>query len=276
MSTQNQNHRQNFILKVAENYHRNVESLFVSIRAGIVYGPQVKRITTYPYKGRYSKYSANYICAAAEEQNKQIVIVSYCNKRITIPSPPENLSSYGTDCCNSSNQLFFKIKKNTIQFYGLTAYTNRYSIVNSYQLPDGYAWRKDSLGLKIIRLSHRGDYHLSPSSQMNNPCIQNYILALNKNVEIREAQQKESKHLKSLLISANKVGFKVGFQDSINAGNCITGTESFCRKHKLNIKKYYSPIYLMRIKDSPNTLRRLKLAVYYGLKKFTTLNKLGV
>ena len=51
----------------------------------------------------------------------------------------------------------------------------------------------------------------------------------------------------------------IGFQHSIDSGNCIPGTINFCERHNLNIEMGYNLGYILSLEDSVYTRRLLSL-----------------
>jgi len=70
-----------------------------------------------------------------------------------------------------------------------------------------------------------------------------------KNLDIFRAEQK-------ILIEKKKISF-VGFNHSISAGNCKTGTEMFISKHNLNKEFGYRLDYLIQLEPNNNFIKKL-------------------
>lgn len=90
------------------------------------------------------------------------------------------------------------------------------------------------------------------------------VSELDKHAQQRLKQKAEEQKTKAAYSKAIKTGVKVCLEDSLAGGNCQAGTEEFCRRHKLDIKKYYSPLYLLRFNDN---VQRVRLAINAAIKR---------
>lgn len=81
-------------------------------------------------------------------------------------------------------------------------------------------------------------------------------------VELRRREQiaKLTTKEKEILLERAKSRF-VGFQHSIDAGNCSTGTMSFAQRHNLNPKYGYNLGYILSLEDTSYTRRLQNLFV---------------
>jgi hypothetical protein len=126
-----------------------------------------------------------------------------------------------------------------------------------YTIPAGrgYRWAIDANGICIVRLADGADYH--PSSDKIRAGRGAIIAALRRCAETRKKTSADAKRDAKILAAACEAGVWVCLADSIAAGNCETGTETYARRHGLDIRRHYRAESLLANGDS----RRIALAV---------------
>lgn len=98
-------------------------------------------------------------------------------------------------------------------------------------LPEGYAWRRDHLGLHVVHVESGADYHVDAGDLISNKAAKKLIAELERLAAVRKAAETE--------ISAVPGDVYVCFADSLRAGNCRAGTRAFAEKFNLNLSKHY-------------------------------------
>jgi hypothetical protein len=98
-------------------------------------------------------------------------------------------------------------------------------------LPEGYAWRRDDLGLFAIHLESGADYHVDAGDLIGRNAARKIVQELEHNAAIRKAAESE--------IAAVSDDVYVCFADSLRAGNCRAGTRAFAEKFDLSEGKHY-------------------------------------
>jgi hypothetical protein len=118
--------------------------------------------------------------------------------------------------------------------------------------PTGCAWSLDANGLRITR--GPDDYHpegidflcADPTAQM--------LVKLEANAATRRATA-----LRALAENAANEGIFVCLADSIRAGNCRAGSESFAARHNLHRARHYGAIELLTLANGDSA--RVRLAI---------------
>lgn len=100
--------------------------------------------------------------------------------------------------------------------------------------PDGYAFGIDENGVKLFRKdSPKDDYHINAEDVLSSsrPSL----------VEILEGnrQRRLQTEAENRAVEAEAEGVWVCLKDSLRAGNCRTGTESFAVKYGFDVRKHY-------------------------------------
>lgn len=98
-------------------------------------------------------------------------------------------------------------------------------------LPEGYAWRRDDLGLFAIHLESGADYHVDAGDLIRRNAARKIVQELEHNAAIRKTAETE--------IAAVSDDVYVCFADSLRAGNCRAGTRAFAEKFDLSEGKHY-------------------------------------
>lgn len=138
--------------------------------------------------------------------------------------------------------------------------------------PKGYHWGYDKDGLRIVSDKNpKDDYHFSAGEVFtflingkSSTFKKHIVTMLKTNARIRKALGKKQKKEKTIIKRLLRCNYLVTIQDSIDAGNCIAGTQSFCEKNKLD-KKEYKVKELAKLLDSDTVHQsdkdRLKLVL---------------
>jgi hypothetical protein len=142
--------------------------------------------------------------------------------------------------------------------------------------PKGYHWDKDSNGLKLVyTASPTRDFHPTASDlqdltphKMAKVVQSNWrkrrdALALKKRLE-REAREKKEQEIAAVK-RAEEEGATVCLADSLRAGNCRAGTESWASRHGLNTKQHYTPSQVLSLANGD--LSRVALVVTVALRR---------
>lgn len=134
--------------------------------------------------------------------------------------------------------------------------------------PKGYRWDIDDNGL-LIR-GKIGSYHPTASELANGPkAVMDAFrgtLARAKAArqEARKTKAKEKQRL-AMIERAEKEGCHVCMRDSLKAGNCAAGSESWARRHGLDPKRHYSPSQILS--QANGDASRVALVVAVALRR---------
>lgn len=252
-----------FAKKLAERYHRNIKSCYFSPRAYWVqgYSPQEDKEWIKNRRGKWNGYPpAKWTNPALAVEEDKIVITTNRHTRITLPAISKRFQNKMSFVA-PYGYLFSTYTKTTLNIWGLDK-KNNYCVKRQITLPEGYIWTKDKDGLKVLRLTDKADFH--PNATCLDLGAEYLVSELEKNFQKRLAEQVEINKTKKLYQRALKTGVRVTLADSLASGNCKAGTESFCRTHKLDINKSYSPLYLLKFKDN---IQRVRLAINCAIKR---------
>lgn len=129
--------------------------------------------------------------------------------------------------------------------------------VCTVQAGRGYKWHVDTNGVRLVRIADGADYH--PSSDEIKAGRAAIIATLRERADTRKKTSIAAKRDAKIIERACKDGVWVCLADAIAAGNCRTGTESFARRHGLDIRRHYRAESLPR--EQGDTSRRVALAV---------------
>lgn len=138
----------------------------------------------------------------------------------------------------------------------LIGYTGKVAVC-TVQAGRGYQWGTDANGVRLVRLADGADYH--PSSDEIRSGRTAIIATLRERADTRKKATAAAKRDAQIIARACKDGVWVCLADAIAAGNCRTGTESFARRHGLDISRHYRAEVLPR--EQGDTSRRVALAV---------------
>ena len=143
--------------------------------------------------------------------------------------------------------------------------------------PAGMKFDYDHLGPFLKRLSDGFDYHLTAEDWKAKDFATRCRQQMAKNWSARAAANRvircEEKKNKDVIKSADRRGVRVGFADSIRAGNCSAGTIRFCSNHYLNIRKFYAASELMRM--AKDEAQRVRLAVGCAIRRHDSFSAVG-
>lgn len=112
--------------------------------------------------------------------------------------------------------------------------------------PKGYHWGYDKDGIRIVSNKNpKDDYHFSAAEVftylINGKQLsfkKHIVTMLKTNARVRKNLEKKELKEKRIIKKLMKCNYLVTIQDSIDAGNCIAGTQSFCEKNKLDKPEY--------------------------------------
>jgi hypothetical protein len=140
----------------------------------------------------------------------------------------------------------------------------------------GYKWDVDASGIRLVSLARNDDdYH--PNADDIEAGVRVMIGRLQSNAKVRKelriAARFERMKDNDLARKAKAIGARVCFEDSITAGNCRYGTESFCARHNLDKGKSYTPAALLAISNGDT--QRARLAILVAMKQHEKMTKLG-
>lgn len=103
-------------------------------------------------------------------------------------------------------------------------------------LPEGYLWDVDANGLRALDASSRHvDYHPEAGELLRKNAAALIVEALEENRERRNLMRAHQ-----AAEAAQLEGVYVCLADSVRAGNCRAGSESFAARHNLSLSRHYS------------------------------------
>ena len=125
-------------------------------------------------------------------------------------------------------------------------------VCRTVKAPRGYRWDIDANGIRIMSLTDsRCDYHPTAKDLLNKidlRLVARENLATRKQQEaLAREQKKNEKRAIALISKAEREGATVCMRDSLRAGNCQAGSESWARRHGLDPKGHYAPSQLSEI-----------------------------
>ena len=141
---------------------------------------------------------------------------------------------------------------------GYTNGTERPETAYTVQAGRGYRWGVDTNGVRLVRLADGADYH--PDTDEIRAGRSVIVSALRERAATRIAAAKTAKREAAILKRACAGGVWVCLTDSIAAGNCRAGTESFARRHGLDVGRHYRADAIPA-PSGPDESRRVALAV---------------
>lgn len=128
--------------------------------------------------------------------------------------------------------------------------------------PRGWRWERDQNGLRMVSCSSpKDDFH--PESEdllKGTKHLLHRAVVLRKQRRLEAAKSRKEKQF--LLKHSSSV--RVGFQDSLDAGNCRAGSLEFAKRHGLDPEAYYAPAKLLHLE--PNN-ERIKLAIVAATRR---------
>jgi len=136
---------------------------------------------------------------------------------------------------------------------------------HDFRLPRGYRWKVDRLGL-LIADSRGNDFHPTASDLLQG--ISHCIQQLKGNAAQRKAEQRKAKQELRILKVAEREGARVCLRDSLCAGNCYAGSESWARQHKLDPHAHVKPSQLLAIANGDTA--RVAIVVAQSIRRHRT------
>ena len=130
----------------------------------------------------------------------------------------------------------------------------------SVVLPDGYEWRHDANGLHVFERATGADYHISASDLLSR-AKEKFPEILAKLTDRREHRLKVK--ARRAAERAEMKGVWVSVRDSLNGGNCKTGTLAFAKRHGLSLTRHYEARQLFAIANGD--VGRVRLAITAAL-----------
>lgn len=116
-------------------------------------------------------------------------------------------------------------------------------------LDQSYHWDVDALGIRLV--GPEGDFHPGMMDVWRDDAGAHCLAQLRANARIR-AEEESAKRAE--LATYREVW--VSRQDSLRAGNCQTGTDTFARQHKLTVRRYHRATGLLLIAPEDPRVRR--------------------
>jgi hypothetical protein len=135
--------------------------------------------------------------------------------------------------------------------------------------PAGYHWGVDDHGLCLIESNtvRHDKYHPSGSDLLwtDPPGLARVLRETNATRRRVAAEEKQTAEQRARAIRrAEREGATVCLADSLRAGNCRAGTESWARSHKLDTRCHYTPSQLLALTGEPD---RVALVVTVALRR---------
>ena len=157
--------------------------------------------------------------------------------------------------------------------------SNKGLISKIIKAPRGFHYEIDNNGLKIQSNSVKSmDYHFTAidlttktMKEIIQICKDNYNQR-KKNKLTSDLFSNDDKKINKVLNLANKLEVQVSIVDSIKAGNCLAGTESWMRRNHLE-KKHY-PVFVISSRMNTDN-ERVKLAILRAIERTKKENKRG-
>lgn len=136
--------------------------------------------------------------------------------------------------------------------------------VHTIRAPRGWRWDVDANGLRLRSCSDkRIDYHPTASDLLGAP--QELARKARENWATRQAARRAAKADAAAVKRAEAVGVTVCLADSIRAGNCRAGSESWARNHGLDPARHYTPAELLALANGQT--RQVALACTAALRR---------
>lgn len=130
--------------------------------------------------------------------------------------------------------------------------------------PRGYCWGRDDNGVKLYSKSNpANDYHPNTSDLLGS--TKAIVQKLKANVLARKEAEKQSKQTEKAFKRAVREGAMVCMADSLQSGNCYSGTYNWATRHGLNPSSHYTPDQLSAIANGD--ARRVALVVTVALRR---------
>jgi hypothetical protein len=113
--------------------------------------------------------------------------------------------------------------------------------MRSIPAPRGWRWDIDATGLYMR--SGRTAYHPTASELIGAPA--DLVRAAREAHAVRRAAKARTAKEQRIIRDAQKNGLAVCLRDSVRAGNCAAGTETWARRHGLDVSRHYQPAQLL-------------------------------
>jgi len=124
-----------------------------------------------------------------------------------------------------------------------------------------YLWGSDKNGIKLYRVDRLDDdYHPQAVDYVRG--IDGIIEELEKN---RSRRQKIEMEYREEMKLTDDVF--VSLNDSIAAGNCLSGTESWANRHNLDISRHYPVAIIFRMGSKNGDFRRVRLSITAAINR---------
>jgi hypothetical protein len=124
----------------------------------------------------------------------------------------------------------------------------------------GCRWDIDDNGLRLLDVATGDDYHPSDEELLRCNPSQTCVYELRRNAEKRRAEKAAA-----VAEAAAAEGVMVCLADSIRAGNCRTGSESFAARHQLDPRRHYHARELASIANGDSG--RVRLAISSAVRR---------
>lgn len=124
--------------------------------------------------------------------------------------------------------------------------------------PRGTTWVADTIGACLVRNRDGADFH--PTTDDLRAGVKAIYAKLVTLADQRKLTATNAKRDAAALKRASKYGVYVCLADSLTAGNCRAGTESYARRNGLDLRKHY-PAAVLPAPTSGEESRRIALAV---------------
>ncbi len=113
--------------------------------------------------------------------------------------------------------------------------------------PRGYRWGTDQHGIRLFKGSNPSDDYHPDSDDLRT--LTGYAIArkLRENERTRKESLAKLRQQKGAIRRAEREGARVCLADSVRAGNCLVGTTSWARQHKLDPARHYRPSKLLAL-----------------------------
>lgn len=123
------------------------------------------------------------------------------------------------------------------------------------KLSEGYIFEIDNLGIKVIDVSTRADYHPTANQLIADPACASIINCLRANYLTRQKAKSE------ISMEGKLSDLYICVKDSLRAGNCLAGTLSFAGQNNIDPRKHYRADEIMdRYGDNPRVVMCVKSA----------------
>jgi hypothetical protein len=130
--------------------------------------------------------------------------------------------------------------------------------------PMGYRWDTDDLGIRLVSNRDGADYHPTAHDLIQGPMHCSRMLRENR--KQRKAEARKVRHELAAIRKAEKRGLLVCLHDSIRAGNCRAGSESWARQHGIDPARHHGPSGLLAAANGDT--HRVALVVQAAMRRY--------